>query len=69
MRPSQIRELPGNDEAYLLSWARCVRQADPDTYDMTLDGSSIEGWDGEAMLRGIALSNPASAGQSRNWAA
>ena len=49
-----IHELPGNDEAYLLSWARCVQQADPDTYDMTLDGSAIEGWDGEAVLRGIS---------------
>jgi pimeloyl-ACP methyl ester carboxylesterase len=48
-----IRELPGNDEAYLLSWARCVQQADPDTYEMTLDGSSVEGWDGETILRGI----------------
>ncbi len=48
-----IRELPGNDEAYLLSWARCVLQADPETYEMTLDGSSIEGWDGEAVLREI----------------
>ena len=49
-----IHELPGNDEAYLLSWARCVQQADADTYDMTLDGSSLEGWDGETVLRGIA---------------
>jgi len=48
-----IRELPGNDEAYLLSWARCVQQADAEVYDMTLDGSSIEGWDGETVLRGI----------------
>jgi pimeloyl-ACP methyl ester carboxylesterase len=48
-----IRQLPGNDEAYLLSWARCVQQADPDTYDMVLDGSSLEGWDGETVLRGI----------------
>jgi pimeloyl-ACP methyl ester carboxylesterase len=48
-----ISELPGNDEAYLLSWARCVQHADPDTYEMTLDGSSLEGWDGEAVLRGI----------------
>jgi pimeloyl-ACP methyl ester carboxylesterase len=48
-----IRQLPGNDEAYLLSWARCVQQADPDTYDMTLDGSSLAGWDGEMLLRGI----------------
>jgi len=49
-----IGELPGNDEAYLLSWARSVQQADPDTYEMTLDGSSLEGWDGETVLRGIA---------------
>jgi pimeloyl-ACP methyl ester carboxylesterase len=48
-----IRELPGNDEAYLLSWARCVQQVDADAYDMTLDGSSLEGWDGETVLRGI----------------
>lgn len=49
----RIRELPGNDEAYLMAWARCVAQADPDVYDMTLDGSAQEGWDGEAVLRGI----------------
>jgi len=49
-----IRELPGNDEAYLLSWARCVQQADPNAYNMALDGSSLQGWDGETVLRGIA---------------
>ena len=48
-----IRELPGNDEAYLLAWARCVAEADPDTYEMTLDGSALEGWDAETVLRGI----------------
>jgi len=48
-----IKELPGNDEAYLLSWARCVAEVDPDAYDMALDGSAIEGWDGETVLRGI----------------
>lgn len=48
-----IRELPGNDEAYLLSWARCVQQTDPDAYEMTLDGSSLEGWNGETVLGGI----------------
>jgi pimeloyl-ACP methyl ester carboxylesterase len=48
-----IRELPGNDEAYLLSWARCVQLADAETYEMTLDGSSLVGWDGEAILRGL----------------
>lgn len=51
--PVFIRNLPGNDEAYLLSWARCVAQADPDTYDMAVDGSALEGWDGETVLRGI----------------
>lgn len=51
--PVSIRELPGNDEAYLLSWARCVAQADPDTYDMTLDGSALKDWNGETVLRGI----------------
>ena len=49
-----IRQLPGNDEAYLLSWARCVQQADSEAYDMTLDGSSLAGWDGERLLRGIS---------------
>jgi pimeloyl-ACP methyl ester carboxylesterase len=50
----EIRQLPGNDEAYLLSWARCVQQADADAYDMTLDGSALEHWDGETVLRGIS---------------
>lgn len=49
-----ISQLPGNDKAYLTRWARCVQQADPDTYDMVLDGSSLEGWNGETVLRGIA---------------
>ena len=48
-----IRNLPGNDEAYLLSWARCVAHVDPDTYDMALDGSALDGWNGETVLRGI----------------
>jgi pimeloyl-ACP methyl ester carboxylesterase len=49
-----IRQLPGNDEAYLLAWARSVQQADAETYEMTLDGSALEGWDGETVLRGIS---------------
>ena len=48
-----IHELPGNDEPYLISWARCVLQIDADAYEMTLDGSSLDGWDGEALLRSI----------------
>lgn len=51
--PARIGDLPGNDQAYLEWWARCVSQADPDTYGMTLDGSSREGWDGEGFLRRI----------------
>lgn len=48
-----INHLPGNDKAYLSRWARCVQRADPDTYDMVLDGSSLKGWDGKTVLRGI----------------
>ena len=51
--PVRIGDLPGNDQAYLEWWARCVSQADPDTYGMTLDGSSREGWDGESFLQQI----------------
>lgn len=49
-----IHELPGNDEAYLLSWARAVQQIDAEAYEMTLDGSALENWDGEKVLRGIS---------------
>jgi len=49
----RIGDLPGNDSAYLLRWAECVRHADPDTYMMSVDGSSLEGWDGESLLRKI----------------
>ena len=49
----RIGDLPGNDQAFLMLWARCVQQVDPDTYAMSLDGTSLEGWDGEALLRKI----------------
>jgi pimeloyl-ACP methyl ester carboxylesterase len=45
-----IGDLPGNDRTALLRWAPCVMQADPDTYQMTLDGSSFEEWNGESLL-------------------
>ena len=48
-----LGELPGNDEAYLRSWARYLQQVDPEAYEMTLDDSSIEGWDGEEVMRQI----------------
>jgi pimeloyl-ACP methyl ester carboxylesterase len=49
----RIGDLPGNDQAYLMWWARCVKQVDPDTYAMSLDGTSVEGWNGEDLLRKI----------------
>ena len=56
-----IRQLPGNDEAYLLSWARCVLKTDPDTYDMTLDGSSLQGMGRREVAARNHLPNAASA--------
>jgi pimeloyl-ACP methyl ester carboxylesterase len=49
----RIGDLPGNDQAFLMWWARCVKQVDPDTYAMSLDGTSLEGWDGESLLARI----------------
>jgi pimeloyl-ACP methyl ester carboxylesterase len=48
-----IGDLPGNDEAHLLWWARCLESVDPDTFAMTLEGSSFEEWEGEKLLRQI----------------
>jgi pimeloyl-ACP methyl ester carboxylesterase len=48
-----IEDLPGNDEAHLLWWARCLENIDPDTFAMTLDQSSFKQWDGEELLRQI----------------
>lgn len=48
-----IGDLPGNDEAHLLWWARSLENVDPDTFAMTLDQSSFEEWDGEKLLRQI----------------
>ena len=50
----RIEELPGNDQAALLEWARCARQTDPDALAMTLDGSSFEGWNAELILPQIS---------------
>ncbi len=59
-----ISQLPGNDEAYLLSWARCVQQADPDTYAMIVDGSSLEGWGWRGFVARNHVSNAASASRA-----
>ena len=45
-----IGDLPGNDRETLLLWAACVKQVDPDAFAMTLDGSSLQDWDGETLL-------------------
>jgi pimeloyl-ACP methyl ester carboxylesterase len=52
--PVRIGDMPGNDQAYLEWWARCVSQADPETYGMTLDGTAREGWDASAFLKRIS---------------
>jgi pimeloyl-ACP methyl ester carboxylesterase len=45
-----IGDLPGNDREHLLAWASCIRQVDPEAFAMTLDGSSLQDWDGETLL-------------------
>lgn len=49
--PVAIGDLPGNDEAYLLKWADCLQQVDPQALEMTLDGSTLADFDGEDLLR------------------
>ena len=51
--PVAIGDLPGNDECYLLKWAECIRQIDPETLGMTLDGSTQADFDGDALLQSI----------------
>ena len=51
--PIALGDLPGNDEPYLLKWAECLRQLDPDTLAMTLDGSTLADFDSQALLRKI----------------
>jgi pimeloyl-ACP methyl ester carboxylesterase len=49
-----IGDLPGNDEAYLMKWAACLRQVDPGALEMTLDGTTWGDYDGEALLARIS---------------
>lgn len=49
-----IGDLPGNDEAYLLKWAACLRQVDPEALQMTLDGTTWGDFDGEALMAKIS---------------
>lgn len=51
--PVAIGDLPGNDKPYLLKWAECIRQIDPETLAMTLDGTTLADFDGEALLQAI----------------
>jgi len=46
----RIEELPGNDEATLLEWARGAMLADPDALAMTVDGSAFVAWRPDEIL-------------------
>jgi pimeloyl-ACP methyl ester carboxylesterase len=48
-----LGDIPGNDHTFLLWWARNLQQLDPEIYTMTLDGSSTEGWEPDALLAHI----------------
>lgn len=48
--PIALGDLPGNDEAYLLKWADCLSNVDPETLAMMLDGSTLADFDGPALL-------------------
>jgi pimeloyl-ACP methyl ester carboxylesterase len=50
----RIEDLPGNDQASLLEWARCALQTDADALGMALDGSAYDGWDPERVLPRIS---------------
>jgi len=51
--PVPIGDLPGNEEGNLLKWAAVLKQVDPETLAMTLDGSTLGDYDGEALLRNV----------------
>jgi pimeloyl-ACP methyl ester carboxylesterase len=51
--PIALGDLPGNDLPYLRWWAGCIQGLDPDTFNMSLDGSSWNAWDSDALLRSI----------------
>ena len=50
----RIEDLPGNTESVLMEWARCAMQTDPETLAMTLDGSSLTGWNPVQILPQIS---------------
>jgi len=50
----RIEDLPGNSAPVLREWARCASLTDPEALTMTLDGSSLAGWDPRRILPQIS---------------
>ena len=48
--PVEIGDLPGNNEAYLLKWADCLRQVDPEVMLGAADGRNLSDYDGRELL-------------------
>lgn len=49
--PIRLGSLPGSDEAFLLFYAKCLSQFDPEVITMFLDGRALEGFDPAAAIR------------------
>ncbi len=54
VRTAKVKELPGNDAAYLRWLAATLLQADLEVIDMVLDGRAFAGWDGAALIQGMS---------------
>lgn len=48
--PVAIGDLPGNNEAYLIKWADCLRKVDPEVMRTAKDGENLSDYDGRALL-------------------
>lgn len=51
---AKVKDLPGNDAAYLRWLAVSLLQVDPGAIDMMLDGRAVAGWDDGALIHRIA---------------
>ncbi len=50
----RLRDLPGNDSAFLRAWARSLTQLDIEALEMSVKGSASENWHGEEFLRKVS---------------
>ncbi len=48
--PVALGDFPGNDDAYLRRWADCLRQVDPEVFQMALDRSTLADFDADMVL-------------------